>query len=159
LDPLQESVNSFEKAQERVKKSLNSAHEKVLGYFWNEKSQRIRTRIPTKVILFFESDALNNDLKGQGPGSARTVVLELIDKGYLEKIRVKDIAEEILLREFGKEEFLTPTAQGVEWIKNKHPTVLMYWERIRQLFPSWVNLLVTLIGLVASIFGIIQFVL
>ena|GEM_PF-3603306 len=158
LDPLQESLNSLEKSREQHKKALNSAHERLLGYFWNEKSQRIRTRIPRKVVLFFESDALDNDLKGQGPGFARSHILELIHKGYLEQIRAKDIAEEIELQEFGKEEFLRLTPQGVEWTKNKHPTVLMYWEQIRQFFPSWINLLVTLIGLVASVFGIIQFV-
>ena len=131
---------------DRLQGDLTADHERILDYFWNDKKQVLRPRLPQLVIWFFEADSWHETLGDMIRSRVDVLTIELEIKKYV--VAKSD--------SHGKYFELSPN--GVAYLKDAHPTVMMYWQRFLQLAPPSVSLLVALVGLVASVFGIIQFI-
>lgn len=135
------------------RKQLSTTEANILNYFWNSKHQRLRRRIPFKVLVFLECDDLHSSLSDleamlheNRAYKIKHVVSALRDKGYVEE---KDVEGEKVV-ELSKD--------GAVYLTQKHPPVLVYWKILLELTPAWASLLAGFVGFVASLFGIIQFV-
>jgi len=134
---------------------MDERQERILEYFWDPKNQRVRDIVPKSLIYYFEGGQYYDiPIAALAKTTVDVTIIELTHAGYIQDAQIKDPTHRAT---FEKEEFLTVTARGMAWLKDAHPTVLMYWNRILELTPAWASLAVAAIGLVASVFGIIQF--
>jgi hypothetical protein len=132
-------------AVESIQKALNTAESRFLNYFWNSSRHCLRQKIPFAVLVFLECDTLHPTLSDVRASELRVISFDLQQKGYVAETNTNGT------------DYIELTTQGAVYLTQKHPTVLMYWERLLKLMPAWVSFLVALIGFFASIFGIIQF--
>lgn len=130
----------------RLQDELTPDEERVLDYFWNGKEQKQRPRIYQSVIYFFETDSWDETLYDTIRSRVNAVTFDLQNKSYVAQKSDS----------YGTYFVLEP--KGVAHLKDEHPTVLVYWKRLLELSPPTLSLLVAIIGFVASLFGIIQFI-
>ena len=135
-------LNELMKENERH--SLTGDEKRIMGYFWNDKFQRERKKIPIQTVFFFEID-------GEHPG-AEEYVLEQAQHGLASLIQKQ------FLR------LLTDTAEieldvdGMAWIKDEHPSAIKTWQKFLGSIPPTTQVISALVGFVASVFGVIEFV-
>jgi hypothetical protein len=142
----QRLMNSNAERLDEARNALSLDERRVMEYFWNSKKQRLRKRVPYTVLLFFETDEYHDSLHPMITSRLNLVLLKLEIKKFLSKKGDPNGAIYEL------------AADGVGYMKSKHPDVLMYWTRLLQLAPPSLSLFVAAVGFVASIFGIIQFI-
>jgi len=128
------------------KREMTPDMERILEYFWNTRKQKLRLRLPEAVIWFYETDDWHETLSNILHTRVDVLTLLLQTNGWI----VRKQGNGGIFFE------LTPT--GVAYMKDKHPTVFAYWKRFLEFSPPTLTLLAALIGFVASVFGIIQFV-
>lgn len=131
---------------QQAKEEMTEDMDRIIEYFWNPRKQKLRRRLPEPVIWFFEEDEWQETLSDMIRAQVNLSTLKLEIKEYIIKKTDKDGT------------FFELAPAGVAYLKDKHPTVLAYWKRILELSPPTLTLFAAVIGFVASIFGIIQFV-
>jgi len=142
-----ELLNRNAEALDDAQRQITEDDERVLEYFWDRRQKKLRGPIPQTVILFFESDGWHATLSDLIRSRVALVTLRLAIKGYLtEHSDSQD------------QKYYELTKDGTEYLVTKHPTVLAYWEKLLALSPPTASLIVALVGLVASIMGIVQFI-
>jgi hypothetical protein len=142
---LQNLLNSNAEQLEELGRALSPEEEHFLDYFWNGRKQKLRRTIPQSVLYFFEADQLHDSMSEIVRSRVNVITLGLEIKKYLVRSQGQDGTCYSL------------TVDGVEHLKDKHPTVLMYWERFLHLLPPTLTLVAAIVGFIASVFGIIQF--
>jgi len=131
-------------ALDRLQRALGGDHERILGYFWNDKSQKLRFRLPEPVIWFFETDGYHETLTDLIRSRVNLLTLELDRKKYFVSKSDRD----------GNYFELTP--QGVAYLMDKHPTLLVYWKLFLDLLSNWWGLMAGSVGFVAAVMDLIQ---
>jgi hypothetical protein len=137
--------------------TLTPDHRRILDYFWDEKEQRLRFSLPQSVIYFFETDGFDETQAAVIRAQVDVLTFALETKHYIFN---NSSQENVYFKKNSSQQsvYFKLTPQGVEYLKDLHPTVLNYLKKLLGLSPPLLTLIVTLIGFVASIFGIIQFV-
>ena len=132
-------------ALEENERRLTANERAVLEHFWNDRRQELRLEIPKEVLYFLEGEV---HPKSEGlliRGETESILLSLSSKGYLESALLREAKARLSI-------------QGAVFLTEQHPTLLMYWARTLHLIPPSFSLIATVIGLVASVFGIVQFI-
>jgi hypothetical protein len=130
---------------EEQKHRLTSGEKRYLEYFWNPKTKTFRESIPLRVISFLEAESWHSSMNDLVDVRVDSDLFSLEIKGYIAPFRKDD----------ERKYSLTPL--GVGYMKDAHPKLIVLWERIFDRTPKLLSLTVTILGLVASVFGIIQF--
>jgi hypothetical protein len=135
------------------KKMWRKDQRRMMDYFWSKRSGSHREHVPASVIYWLEGERGNLDrgridfeLSGLETDNNYTGSNYLGDKKYL--------ARKTLNGENGYE----LTGDGKVYIWQRHPPIFQLWEKALELSPPTLSLLAALVGFVASVFGIIQFV-
>jgi hypothetical protein len=81
-------------------------------------------------------------------------ISELIAKEYLEKTKLRPDSYNFIVR---NEEIIKLKTKGARYLDRIHPPVFIWWTRILDSLPAGTTLLITIIGLIASVFGILDF--
>jgi hypothetical protein len=131
--------------EERHRHALTDREIRIMEYFWDRGGQRIRRMVPAMVLIFFERDR-------EPPGNQEHVTMQtaeavgrLVSRKY---VRLKlDMDANVEL-----------DVDGIVWLKDRHPLVLQYWQKLLELTPPTLSLVVAAVGFVASVAGLIQFV-
>jgi hypothetical protein len=131
---------------EQIQDAITEDHNRILDYFWNRRTQKLRRRVRELVIWFFETDDSHETLFDVIRSKVHLWTLDLEDKKYITSGT----------DQYGT--FFELTPKGVAYVKDRHPTVLAYWKRLLELSPPTLSLIVAIIGFLASVFGIVQFV-
>lgn len=149
LDETQNLINQLLEGNaellQQAKEEMTKDMDRIIEYFWNPRKQKLRHRLPQSVIWFFEEDEWHETLSDMIRAQVNLSTLQLEIKNFIIKKTDNGIYFEL-------------TPEGVAYMKDKHPTVLAYWKRILELSPPTLTLFIAVIGFVASIAGIIQFV-
>jgi hypothetical protein len=150
LEEMQHLTNQLMEGDAQLLQELQTTMtrdmDRIIEYFWNRRKQELRRRLPQSVIWFFETDEWNETLSDMRRAQVDVVTYQLEMKKYIVRKTDKDGT------------FFELAPAGVVYLKDKHPTVLAYWKRLLELSPPTLTLLVAIVGFVASVFGIIQFV-
>jgi hypothetical protein len=149
-----QAIQAFHDQNERQRLTLGPAHERMLEYFWNSKRKQERAALPISVAHFFESSDSPDNQHMLIESSTNLVISELVAKGYLVRTKRQPDQYNFMVRD---EDMLTLTSQGLKYLWRRHPPVLLWWTKLLDATPSSVSLLITIIGLVASVVGIIDF--
>jgi hypothetical protein len=145
-----EAQESTRRELERKAKALNSAERRVLDLLWDQKRREVRKQVPLEVLYFLESDKSR-----QSNAGTDVHLIQLEKKGYVSTVVAQ--GKRTILQPAAGHRLYDVTPQGVAFLKDKHPAVLAYWEKLLQLTPPTVSLAVAAIGLLASVAGLIQF--
>jgi hypothetical protein len=128
-------------------RSLTSNEKRLLSYFWNATAKGIRRSVPLQVIAFLEAEQRNTD---------PTDAFEITITGEL-----VTLAKKGLITQSGGVVSGNPvyslTQDGTVYVRDKHPRLVVYWQALLERTPALVTFLIALVGLVASILGIVQF--
>lgn len=147
------ALQNAKKTERELKNSpLTEDHMRILEYFWNKHAHEVRKSMPFEVITFFESEKQKSDDSEQARGRTKAFLKELEIKGMLEVP-----TSGYVLRSIDGERYKL-TVAGAAYISQRHPKALTWWSKILERTPDSLSLGVTLVGLVASVFGIIQFI-
>ena len=119
---------------------------RILEHLWDSSRHCRRQLLPVSVLNFLESDGLHHSLHAVRESEVSVAILGLANKGYI-----------AVSKPAGTEQ-LKLTEQGAVYLTQKHPTLFMYWERLLQLTPLWASFLLAVVGFIASVCGIIQFI-
>lgn len=135
------------------KKMWRKDQRRIMDYFWNKRTRSPREHVPTSVIYFLEAE--------RGSSIRATTDFELsgleTDNSYVGSNYLGDkkyLARKTLNGEDGYE----PTGDGEVYMTQRHPLLFQLWEKALEQSPPTLILFVTVVGFVASVFGIIQFV-
>ena len=132
---------------EAAKRTLTERDKKYLDYFWNRKTKKIRESFPRTVLCFFESETEHPSLSSMVASRVNADMAQLASKGYVEVTRT------IPPREY------TLTKQGVAYLKDQHPHLIVLFDRLWERLPRPLTLAIKAIGLVASLVGLVASVL
>lgn len=130
---------------DRQKKSLSKTDEKFLEYFWNNRRKEIRSSLPESIISFWENESLNEKMLQTTQLRVRLSMLHLIQKGY-----VSEAGDD-------RNRLYFLTKDGHVYLHHKHPVWINSIDRIFERTPNILKFLIGFVGLIASVFGIIQF--
>lgn len=151
-DANQQMMTVSAEIMEAAKRTLTERDKKYLDYFWNRKTKRIRESFPRAVLCFFESETVHPSLSSMVASRVDADMAQLASKGYVE------VQITIPAREY------TLTKQGVAYLKDQHPHLLVLFDRLWEKLPrpltlaiKAIGLIATLVGLVASVLGIVQY--
>jgi len=156
-------MSDFEKdrpsfvSQEQIddsKKMWRKDQRRIMDYFWNRRTRSLREHLPTSVIYFLEEagsgnllrDTIDFELSGLETDNNHAGANYLGDKKYL--------ARKTLNGENGYE----LTGDGKVYMTQRHPPIFQFWEKALELSSPTLTFLVAVVGFVASVVGIIQFV-
>jgi hypothetical protein len=135
-----------------AKRALSKRDKKYLDYFWNRKTKTIRESLPRAVLCFFESETVHSSLVSIVTASVEVDMAQLASKGYVEVPKTMHPSEYAL------------TKQGVAYLKDQHPRLIILLDRLWEKLPKplslaikAIGLVATLVGLAASVLGIIQY--
>jgi hypothetical protein len=135
-----------------AKRTLTERDKKYLDYFWNRKTKTIRESFPRAVLCFFESETVHPSLGSMVASRVDADMAQLASKGYVE------VTSTISPREY------TLTKQGLVYLKDQHPRLIILFDRFWEKLPKpltlaikAIGLLGTVVGLVASVLGIVQY--
>ena len=140
-----EFADPYEAGLERSR-PLTRDQKRILDYFWNRKTATHRPRLPQSVLWFLETDCFSKDDPDVIQARADLLTLQLHIKQYIE--RSSD--------QTGVYFELTP--KGETYLRFSHPRIVNYLQRMIELSPPLLTLTITIVGFIASIVGIIQFV-
>jgi hypothetical protein len=126
-------------------KYLSSQEKEYLEYFWNSKKREKHDFLPLDVIAFFELDAKDSSIYEDVKSRVLVDMNHLGDKGYVKKSG-NDTQIKFELDN-----------EGIKFINDAHPKLIVLWEGFFERTPKILSFLIGLIGVVASVLGIIQF--
>jgi hypothetical protein len=149
-----DSLENLHDLNERARLALAPDHERILEYFWNSKRREERVELPLAVVYFFESEGSSGTFRMLDESRVNVLVAELIAKGYIDRSTRKPDQYNFMVR---AEEILTPKPLGLKFLYKRHPPVFVWWTKLLDATPSAVSLAITVVGLVASVFGIVDF--
>jgi hypothetical protein len=128
-----------------AKRALSEREKRYLEYFWNAKTQALRRSLHESIISFFESEMFDESQATVISARVRADLMMLEGKGYIEPTKYRPYEYKL-------------TGDGVGFLKDVHPRLIVLLDRLWDRTPRFLALTVAIVGLVASIFGIIQFV-
>lgn len=127
---------------EQERDRLDERQVRIMGYFWNRELQRQRRSLPALAILFFERDRHPPGGEAAINQQSEQALVSLMAKEY---IRVSSQRE------------LELDTHGVRWMLHQHPPVVRWWQKLIERVPPVGQLVIGGVGLLASIYGVIQF--
>lgn len=152
-DRVEEAIRALEdigKLSEKVvadmNKELSNSEKRLLEYFWNNKRRVIMKTIPESVIVYFENEGQDEIYHGNTLRRVQHDMNGLFTKKYVVRVEQGNVVH------YG----LTP--DGMAYLKDKHPRLFILVDRLIERTPLIAKFLIGAVGLIASIFGIIQFV-
>jgi hypothetical protein len=125
---------------EQARHTLSEDHVRVLGYFWNRDKQAPRRGLPMSVIFFFEIDRHPPGAEAEREAQAFKLLQQLLVKDYLA----------------AGESQLVLTADGMAWMLHQHPPTVRWWQKQLEKVPPKAQMVVTTLGLTASVLAIVQ---
>jgi hypothetical protein len=135
------------KALDKALKQLSPDQKRYLEYFWNGRRREIRDRLPLEIIYFFEKEPHHGTLAELTESEVNVAMLDLVIKGYIKETGT------------GRDVVYLLAQPGVEYLKDRHPRLIVLWQRFLDTTPAPVSLTIGFIGFVASLFGIYEGVL
>lgn len=85
------ALNTTASITEQRKRALTTGNKRYLEYFWNTKTQTIRSTVPFAVISFLEAETVHESLSELIASRVRADMLDLISKGYVEYPKIHAI--------------------------------------------------------------------
>src|SRR5258706_3057408 len=151
-DKLKEHLDEIDKGAkierarttEEHRNKLDAREERIMDYFWNRERQRERRNLSVLVIDFFERDR-------EEPGGE-----DIID-GYTNRALTSLLAKEYLRIDKSLNR-LEPDVAGGRWLERRHPKVIRWWQKLIEQMPPLLQILVTVVGFLGSIYGVIELV-
>jgi hypothetical protein len=142
---MEELKDKIAKEQKESLKYLSSREKEYLEYFWNSKKREKHDFLPLDVIAFFELDAKDSSIYEDVKSRVLMDMNHLGDKGYVKKSG-NDTQIKFELNN-----------EGIKFINDAHPKLIVLWEGFFERTPKILSFLIGLVGVVASVLGIIQF--
>ena len=127
---------------------LQADEKRVLEHFWNPIQRVRRGKLPLSVIAFLDDEALKQP---HIPSQTPSVLL------ILQKLSAKNYVHQFgggLSTQFVYE----LDVEGVAYLERAHPQLLVLWDSVLARTPRLVSFLVAMIGFIASILGVVDFV-
>ncbi|KQW44609.1 MULTISPECIES: hypothetical protein [unclassified Roseateles] len=129
------------RSNEAERHKLSSDHVRLLGYFWRPDVQQVRRDgLPFSALAFFEAELHPPGAEAERQAQVQAWVSELMSKDYLGVTG----------------ERLVPTSDAIEWLKERHPGWTQWWQKSLITVPPALQVLVTLIGVAASVYTLWQ---
>lgn len=130
-----------------AQRELSRGEKKYLEYFWNPKRLELRENVPLAVISFLEGEPIDPSLTTQIDARVQVDMLSLVRKGYIQDTGSGDTAKYKL------------TTLGAVYVTNKHPRLIVLWDALVARTPRMWRFAVGILAFIASVFGIIDFIL
>ena len=126
--------------------NLDADGQRVLGHFWDSRGKKVRGKLPLNVLAFLDDEAQG---KEHIPSAVPNVLVTLAK-----------LQSDNFVRALGgpyAEKVYELNVEGRVFIERKHPYLFVLWDQLIERTPRIVNFAIVLIGIVASVFGIIDF--
>jgi len=126
--------------------TLQDEEKRVLEHFWNSDQRVKRSKLPLSVIAFLDDESLK---KPHTPSQAPPVLV------ILERLRTRKYVRQSS-GGFSQFEYELDV-EGNTYLERAHPSLLVLWDNVVARIPRILIVVVTLIGLVSSVLGIMQY--
>jgi hypothetical protein len=134
--------------------ALSAVQDRFIEYFWNSKAARHRLEMSLDILCYLEADSRSREYLPLQPIQVANDVLRTIEALGRRGLIILDVEKPPA----SLDGVIRLTDLGAAHLAHKHPTLLARWQRLLEITPPFVSLIASIIGFVASIFGVIQFI-
>jgi hypothetical protein len=128
---------------------------RLIEYFWNSRAARHRLSLSIEVLSYLESDSRSREFLALTPLDVVVDILKtleaLVRRGFVD-VTIDSTDSAIPRGE------VRLTDIGAAFLAQRHPTYLARWQRLLETSPPLASFFTATVGLIASVFGIIQFI-